>query len=382
MKQISTQLAALFSARQFDYCGLYNFSLATGGSLNYSSGDIDILLSSTAPGAPSYWQNQTFSAGGNSGVGPYLDRSDNRAVAHWKVGVEVDQLSFDVIPGTSQVQSEPFLSAVRQGVFDGAELTFYGAYWPAVTLFASISNSATSLTVNDNSIFPASGNYFILVENELMKVTAGQGTNTWTVTRGVGGGAGAVAHQSGVKVTLLNNSFGAPLVPTGTIIKFVGRVAQVDCGRSIATFTVNSHLELLNQNMPRNLWQQSCVNTLFDTSCTLSVASFAVAGTALTGSASNSLNAMIAQATGYFDLGVITFTSGVNNGISRTVKQYIEGSPGTISLIAPFPNAPAAGDTFNAFPGCNKLQPTCQNKFSNLANFRGFPYVPENETAA
>lgn len=55
------------------------------------------------------------------------------------------------------------------------------------TLNGAITAAATSITVTANSTFPASGNYTIIVDNEEMTVTAGQGTNTWTVTRGVNG---------------------------------------------------------------------------------------------------------------------------------------------------------------------------------------------------
>jgi uncharacterized phage protein (TIGR02218 family) len=41
----------------------------------------------------------------------------------------------------------------------------------------------------------------------------------------------------------------------------------------------------------------------------------------------------------------------------------------------------AAGDSFSIYPGCDKQQSTCQNKFANLINFRRFPYIPENSTA-
>jgi uncharacterized phage protein (TIGR02218 family) len=38
--------------------------------------------------------------------------------------------------------------------------------------------------------------------------------------------------------------------------------------------------------------------------------------------------------------------------------------------------APANGDTFNIYPGCDKKQATCSTKFANLTHFRGFPYIP------
>ena len=175
-------------------------------------------------------------------------------------------------------------------------------------------------------------------------------------------------------------AYTSPILPTGVIVMFAGIVAPLTAGRSSTQFTVNSYLQYLNQMLPRNVYQSQCINNLGDTACTISLAGLAVAGTALTGSTATLLSATIANATGYFDLGKITFTSGVNNGISRGVKAYVIGTPGTISLMSPFPQISSNGDTFNIYPGCDKLQTTCAAKFSNLANFRGFPNIPENST--
>lgn len=70
---------------------------------------------------------------------------------------------------------------------------------PSTSLSAAItSTSATSLTVASSSGFPSSFNFRILVESELMLVTAVSGT-TWTVTRGVEGTT-AATHGSGATV--------------------------------------------------------------------------------------------------------------------------------------------------------------------------------------
>jgi hypothetical protein len=42
---------------------------------------------------------------------------------------------------------------------------------------------------------------------------------------------------------------------------------------------------------------------------------------------------------------------------------------------------PVAGDNFVVYKGCDKTMTICQNRFSNLANFRGFPFVPPPELA-
>ncbi|MGH3009787.1 MAG: hypothetical protein ACRDLM_10345 [Gaiellaceae bacterium] len=67
------------------------------------------------------------------------------------------------------------------------------------TLNGAISAAVTSITVSANTTFPGSGNYTIIVDNEEMTVTAGQGTNSWTVTRGVNG-TQAASHSSGANV--------------------------------------------------------------------------------------------------------------------------------------------------------------------------------------
>jgi uncharacterized phage protein (TIGR02218 family) len=291
MKPASPELLALLASRQFYSADLYQFSLVGGGQLYYCGGDQDLT-----------WNSITWSAG--KSIGPYFDRKDNKAKCHWKVGVDVDSLTFDVLPGASTIGSEAFLSFVRQGGFDGAELTLYRAFMP------SYGNTAA-----------------------------------------------------------------------GTVIMFVGRVAEIDAGRSLATFTVNSHLELLNQNMPRNLYQAGCVNTLYDASCTLNAAAFAYSGTVAAGSTQSAIKNTLVQATSVFDMGHLTFTSGANNGFSRTVQTYFQGSPGTINLISPFPSAPVTGDTFLIYPGCDKACTTCAEKFNNLVNFRGFPWIPQPATA-
>ncbi len=76
---------------------------------------------------------------------------------------------------------------------------------------------------------------------------------------------------------------------------------------------------------------------------------------------------------GYFDGGVITFTSGLNSGRSMEVKSYV---PGQMTLQMPMPYAVAVGDTYSMRAGCDHSMATCRDRYSNLVNFRGEPYVP------
>lgn len=167
-------------------------------------------------------------------------------------------------------------------------------------------------------------------------------------------------------------------VSNGAVTLFAGRVANAEVGRASAKLTVKSNLELLNVKMPRNLYQPGCVHTLYDSGCGLLKSNYAVSGAAAAGSTKTVITSALGQATGYFDLGMVQFTAGANAGQKRTVRSFAAGAF-TVSLPLPF--APAAGDAFTAWPGCDKTQATCTTKFNNLANFRGFPFIPVPETA-
>jgi uncharacterized phage protein (TIGR02218 family) len=167
----------------------------------------------------------------------------------------------------------------------------------------------------------------------------------------------------------------------GTVIRFVGNIGDLDqVSRTVAKFTCKSKVEDLNIQLPHNIRQPTCIHTLFDSGCTLSKASFAVNGTVQTGSTVNKLITNLTQADSYFDNGQLVFTSGPNSGHVVAVKQYLNVG-GTVYFVVPLPALPSAGDTFTVYPGCDKTQATCTSKFSNLANFGGFPYVPVPETA-
>lgn len=173
----------------------------------------------------------------------------------------------------------------------------------------------------------------------------------------------------------------------GKLIMFTGRVGEIDLGRGLATFSINSHLELLNLQLPRNLFQPGCVNSLYDNSCGVNRATYQV-GTTVSGW-SSSFGGVIStthagEIPGWWDQGSITFTSGQNAGFSRTIKSSSTNQVNltNIQTLSPFPFAPQIGDAFTLLPGCDKtLGPGGCPKYNNVNRFRGFPFIPVPETA-
>lgn len=76
--------------------------------------------------------------------------------------------------------------------------------------------------------------------------------------------------------------------------------------------------------------------------------------------------------------GLVTFLTGANAGLSMEVRKWTNATL-LLELFLPmtFPIDP--GDRFIVYAGCNKTLDACRDKFDNVLNFRGEPYVPGND---
>ncbi len=81
----------------------------------------------------------------------------------------------------------------------------------STTSTAKITSNATTLAVTAHSEFPPSDAYTIQMGKEIMSVTAGQGTNSWTVTRGIKGTT-ATDHEIGENVYLVESDLESAMI--------------------------------------------------------------------------------------------------------------------------------------------------------------------------
>lgn len=77
----------------------------------------------------------------------------------------------------------------------------------------------------------------------------------------------------------------------------------------------------------------------------------------------------------WFKYGAVKWESGENNGLGMEVKTYVASS-NDVELFLEMPFTILPGDTGFIYAGCDKLKDTCINKFANIINYRGEPYVP------
>lgn len=280
--------------------------------------DADFDIKAVASTGPLNIAGQTYSA---SSV--RIDTKQSKTQAHWKIGLDTDQYVLAVMPRPFEpVSGEAFPDQIG------------GVPWLQAAQAGAL----------DAADFQVDECYFGALP-------------TWPMPTG------------GAK-------------PVGCKTIFAGVVAEVDTTNAIAILTVNDYRSLLSYSMPRNYYEAQCRHTLFDVGCTLSAASYAVPATVGAGSTAAAIVApglATPQGSRSYTLGRIVFTSGQNQTFQRTVKSW-DGSF-TLSLLNPLPYVPAPGDTFTAYPGCDKLLTTC-NAFNNVINYGGQPFIPPPEVVA
>lgn len=164
----------------------------------------------------------------------------------------------------------------------------------------------------------------------------------------------------------------------GVINIFDGRVGSLDFDRLGVTVSCNDWRELLDMGEPYRFYQTGCIHTLYDAGCGLLKANFTETKTVIGTVSTQSVQFTSSKAVGYYDLGTLRFTGGQNKGLMRSVKAW-DGT--TATLTYPFPFTPAEGDAFEIAPGCDKTVDDCTNKFFNILNFAGTPFVPVAENA-
>src|ERR1700690_1008492 len=146
-----------------------------------------------------------------------------------------------------------------------------------------------------------------------------------------------------------------------------------------ATLLVRGKSNRLNVAVPKNVYQPACIHTFCDPGCTLSAASFTGSTAVAASPATTRTFLAFAANPNVHPGGTITMTSGVTAG---EVRGIIDASISGVTLAYSLTAAPAIGDTFTVFQACNKTISQCNLTYANLANFRGFPYIPPPDTVA
>lgn len=156
-----------------------------------------------------------------------------------------------------------------------------------------------------------------------------------------------------------------------------GNIGQVKRGELAFSAELRSQTNRLQQRTGRS-YQRTCDAILGDGRCKFNVASVTSSGTVTSVEDNRRMNVsgLSNDSGGFYTSGVLTFTSGANDGLRFEIKNH---SSGAIALWERPPFLIGVGDTFSAVAGCDKSIGTCHSKFGNTLNFQGFNLIPGND---
>jgi uncharacterized phage protein (TIGR02218 family) len=153
---------------------------------------------------------------------------------------------------------------------------------------------------------------------------------------------------------------------------WIGEVSLID-GKYVAELR---GLHDLLQRRVGDVYTAECRHVFCGAACSLAASSMTVAGsvTAITDRATFA-DSSRTESDGAFNYGLLTWTSGLNKGLSMEVKSW--ASTGTLfTLWLPMTYALSVGDAYSVVRGCDKKFATCRDTYANVANFGGFPHLP------
>ena len=173
----------------------------------------------------------------------------------------------------------------------------------------------------------------------------------------------------------------------------VGTIGKITMHNGIFTAELRGLLQQLSY-VVGEVYGPMCRAELGDDKCKIDLDAYAQGGSCETAVSPteitpNSGLLMVGSATpttpapaGWFDDGLLTWTSGVNSGLSNQIKHW-DGTNLTFFLplfAAPQGGSASTGDTFQITPGCNHSADSatgdCFNKYNNILNFRGENNIP------
>lgn len=160
-----------------------------------------------------------------------------------------------------------------------------------------------------------------------------------------------------------------------------GVIGNISRGDHSFTAEIRGIAQLAQRNIGE-LYSDTCRATLGDARCGIDITKYTHTATVVAvGDSTFTIAANVNKAAGYFKKGLLTFTSGENNGVSMEIQTHAKD--GTNDVITPFLPLAAVitvGDTLKVVAGCTGAFAVCTGTFHNYLNFRGEPNIPGTDS--
>jgi len=164
--------------------------------------------------------------------------------------------------------------------------------------------------------------------------------------------------------------------PTDVIVYWLGRVLNVSWPGGYCELRCESLYTRLRQPGLRRVYSRNCPHALYGSECGANQVSFAE--NAQLDSVSATQFELVSSdfqihPDGYYSGGKVVYEYSPGKFERRGIRKHVGN---TITITHPIPGLPGDADIV-VYAGCDRTQPTCNDRFANGENFGGFPYVPK-----
>lgn len=177
-------------------------------------------------------------------------------------------------------------------------------------------------------------------------------------------------QPASLKLTIFRmQSFGGPVIQW-----WEGVIDSLNVEGGFAKFRLAFRLDdSLSTSIPRPIYQRQCNHKLYDTKCTIIATNFDFATTISTVDGKTITVASVDSNPDQF------YRHGEVVRAADGERRLIVDQQGTTLILSLAFKVLASPDAVTLFAGCDHSVVTCRDKFSNVANYGGQPYIPSKD---
>jgi uncharacterized phage protein (TIGR02218 family) len=152
-------------------------------------------------------------------------------------------------------------------------------------------------------------------------------------------------------------------------VEWKGRIAGTSATGDAVTLECENIFTSMRRPGLRARYQKGCRHALYSPRCGVDRAAFADAATVISSSGFSVIIELDSnqRPDGYYAGGMIE--------IGTSLKYIIAHQGGVLTLMQPI-EIDSDGQVATLYPGCAHNLTACKNKFNNLLNYGGFPWIP------
>jgi len=157
-------------------------------------------------------------------------------------------------------------------------------------------------------------------------------------------------------------------------ILWTGRLMSCQWEELTCTFFCESLLTMFKRPALKKHYQLTCPYTLYGSACGLNKDLYKYEGIVTSiNHATIEINIGSTPNDNFFNGGFLQYESPTGVPYFRYIKSQI----GNTLILNQVPYDLSINDTIYCYPGCDHTMNTCKDKFDNLPNFGGFPWIPQ-----